>query len=336
MTRVLVTGGTGFIGRHLVERLVKRGDRVRCLIRRPFQQGFFDPLDVDCVRGDVLVPKSLGPALQDVDVVYHLAGRTLVLSPQEYVANGQGSRALAQACAGLTNPPVVVYVSSLAAAGPAADDRSLTEASLPRPVSAYGRSKLEGEQQFRAVADTVPVTIIRPPSVFGPWDANTLWLFRTVRWHVNFVPGRSASRLSWIYVSDLVEALLLAAERGMRLVRTESGPESERGIYFAALDEWPTLAEVGALAAQALDCRLWHTFHMPGPVCQLYARCNDVLARLIRRPILLSHDKITEGLAGSWLCSAEKAKRELGFVCRIGLAEGFRRTAAWYRDQGWL
>jgi nucleoside-diphosphate-sugar epimerase len=103
-----------------------------------------------------------------------------------------------------------------------------------------------------------------------------------------------------------------------------------------ALDEWPTLAAVGALAAQALHCRLWRTFPVPGPVCRFYGRCNDVLARLRRRPMLLSLDKMTEGLAGSWLCTADKAKRELGFLCQTGLAEGFRRTAAWYRAQGWL
>jgi nucleoside-diphosphate-sugar epimerase len=292
---------------------------------------------VEYVVGDVLEPESLGAPLRGVDVVYHLAGGTAVASPREFArGNDTGNRQVAQACARRSFPPTVVYVSSLAAAGPTSADRPLRESDPPAPVSEYGRTKLQGEQHFRAVADRVPVTVVRPPSVFGPWDRHTLRLFRTVKGHVNFVPGGRDVRLSWIYVEDLVEALLLAAERGQRLLPVEQGPERGRGIYFVALDERPTLAEVGRLAADTLHKRLWHTFYVPGPICRFFAQANTLLACLTRRPILLSADKLREGLAGSWLCVADKARQELGFRCRVGLAEGFRRTVDWYKAKGWL
>ena len=332
MSHALVTGGTGFIGRHLVERLLQRGDRVRCLVRRLPQPTI---AAVEYVLGDILVPASLGPALANVEVVYHLAGATLVCSTDEYFAgNGQGNAHVAAACADVSAPPVVVYVSSLAAVGPALNGQPLTEAAPPAPVSAYGQSKLEGERHFRAVAGRVPITIIRPPSVFGPGDPHTLVLFRTVHRGFHFVPGWNDIHMSWIYVEDLVEALILAAEHGRRLPADDGEPGE--GIYFAALEEWPNLAEVGRLAADALGRKLWHTFHVPGPLCRFFGHCNDVISRISRRPLLLSSDKMREGLAGPWLCTAEKARRELGFACSVGLAEGFRRTVKWYEAQGWL
>jgi nucleoside-diphosphate-sugar epimerase len=337
MAHVLVTGSTGFIGRNLVERLVARGDAVRCLIRKPTQHGFLGSLRVEYIGGNILAPESLALALQGVEVVYHLAGATEVVSPREYaLGNITGNCNIAQACAGVSRPPTVVYVSSLAAAGPALAGRPLRESDPPAPVSEYGRTKLQGEHRFRAVADRVAVTVVRPPSVFGPWDFHTLRLFRAVRWRINCVPGGRDIRLSWVYVGDLVAALILAAERGARLRPVEQGPDDEQGIYYAALDEQPTLAEVGRLAASALQMQLWHTFYVPGPILRLFARVNTLRAWITRRPILLSSDKIQEGLAGSWLCAADKAKQELGFTCRMGLVEGFERTAAWYRANGLL
>jgi nucleoside-diphosphate-sugar epimerase len=171
--------------------------------------------------------------------------------------------------------------------------------------------------------------------VVGPWDGHTLVLFRAVCWRVNFVPGWRDLRMSWVYVGDLVEALVVAAERGRRLLPDE-GAERGRGTYFVALDEHTTFEEAGRLAARALGKSLWHTFHVPRPLLRLVAGANGLRARLTRRPILLTADKLAEGLAGPWLCSGGKARQELGVECRVGLAEGLERAAAWYRANGWL
>jgi nucleoside-diphosphate-sugar epimerase len=148
------------------------------------------------------------------------------------------------------------------------------------------------------------------------------------------VPGTRVFRLSWIYVGDLVEAILLAAERGQRLAHDPSG--TGQGLYFVSLDEHPTMAEAAELAAAVQGRPRPRTFHIPLFLCWLSAYFNELRTRLTGRLFLVNPDKFREALAGSWICSPAKAKRELGFTCRTDLAAGFRLTSQWYLDQGWL
>lgn len=337
MARVFVTGGTGFIGRNLVQRLVERGDQVTCLLYGVVVSGFFDPLPVNYVRGDILTDGLLEPVLAEVDVVYHVAGAPLALRPSDYERiNGEGTRLLAQACARQARPPVVVLVSSMAVGGPAHQKRTLTEGDAPAPVSAYGRSKLAAERHLCAVADRVPTSVVRPPLVFGPFDHHTIWLFQTVWFGFNFIPGRRESLFCWLHVADLVEGLILAAERGRRLPPQGIDAPAGQGIYYMLMDDMHTLAEAAHTAAKAMNRRLRLLVNLPDGVCHFVGRVNDVFCRITGRPNLMVSDKITEGTAGSWMFSADKAKRELGFRCRIGFHEGFQRLADWYRKHDWL
>src|SRR5260370_32338407 len=168
MARTLVTGATGFIGRHVVRRLLQRGDQVKCLVRGQSTNGLASS-EVELVFGDMTRPESLPAAVRGVDLVYHVAGATQVHTPGTYArVNSAGTRHLAQACARLLTPPKVVYVSSLAAAGPSLPDSPRREGQPPAPVSAYGRSKLAAEDHLKEVASFLPITIVRPPCVIGP------------------------------------------------------------------------------------------------------------------------------------------------------------------------
>jgi nucleoside-diphosphate-sugar epimerase len=337
MPRVLVTGGTGFIGRHLVRRLAAEGHQIRCLIRRPELPDFLAPLAVECVGGDVTLPDTLAPALRGIEIVFHLAGATLPVKRHAYrEANAEGTRHLAEACARLTSPPVVVFLSSLAAAGPSPDNHAVTEEDPPRPISAYGRSKLAAECNLLALSDRLPITVLRPPSVIGPGDPFVVRMFRLARRGLNLIPGLRTFRTSWIYIDDLLEALLLAARSGQRLAPGADGRCRAQGLYYVAVDEQPTVTEVAELAASVQGRHRVHTIHVPALVCRLAAAFNDVRTRLIGRTYWLNLDKIGEALAGSWICTTDKTKRELGFSCRTDLRTGFELTVQWYREQGWL
>jgi nucleoside-diphosphate-sugar epimerase len=332
MARVLVTGATGFIGKHLVDFLVQRGDQVRCLARKPTAR--FRGATI--VHGDITVPESLDAAVTGVDIVYHLAGATVVSALNHYRAiNTLGTHNLGEACARLTSPPVLVYLSSLAAAGPSPECEPRTEETLLAPVSAYGRSKLMGERRLRRLAGRLPVTIVRPPSVFGPGDHNTLALFQTVRWGVHFIPGSPRQQLAFLYVADLIEALPQAAFIGERLDSTASVDDAQ-GCYYLAMDEQPTFAELGTLAGQVMRRPKVRLVTVPLWIGKTLGRVNDFVARVTGVPLMLTSDKMREALAGSWTCRSDKAKRQLNFSCWTGLRDGFEKTVAWYRQHGWL
>lgn len=328
MAKVLVTGGTGFIGKSLIEALLARGDRVRCLVRSSHRSL---PRGVEPVYGDITQPFSLDDALVGIDVVYHLAGATLVRHPLEYRrVNAQGTRNLADACAAQTNPPVVVYLSSQAAAGPAPPDRPRVETDPPAPVSKYGRSKLAGEYGLARWSDRVPVTVLRAAGTVGPGDPNFVRLFLAARAGLNGVPGSTLVRLAMVHVDDLVRHLLVAAEKGERLSRDLS-----RGTYFVAMEEHPSLDELGHLAGELVGRKV-RTVGLPHWFCWLWTSGVEMWVSISGKPRLLTTDKIREAVAGSWVCSTEKARRELGIRCEVSVKDAVARTYDWYRRHGWL
>jgi nucleoside-diphosphate-sugar epimerase len=255
--------------------------------------------------------------------------------------NAGGVETVAAACADRAVPPVLVVVSSLAAAGPCAASRARVEGDDPAPVSNYGRSKLAGEQAVAKYAGVVPTTIVRPPVVFGPGDRAVLEVFRPIaRWGFHVVPGWRGGgvrdkRLSLIYIDDLVEGVLLAAGKGERLCEPSLRAQG-RGIYFIAGDDQPTYSDLGRAIATALGRRPPGIIRVPSPLLRLMGIGGEVMALLRRRPGWISQDKVIEALAGSWTCSPAKARTQLGWSPAAGLVDRLRQTTQWYRQAGWL
>ncbi|MCB1134620.1 MAG: NAD-dependent epimerase/dehydratase family protein, partial [Verrucomicrobiae bacterium] len=167
--------------------------------------------------------------------VFHLAGRTKALDAAEFHRdNAAGVQIVAETCAAQDPPPVLVMTSSLAAGGAGTFKSPRREDDPPAPVSHYGRSKLAGERAAAEFADRVPITVIRPPIVFGPGDKATLQMFRGMRmFPVHPTPGFTKWPVSLVYAGDLCAALTQAAVRGERLPApgaTDAAPG--QGVYY--------------------------------------------------------------------------------------------------------
>jgi nucleoside-diphosphate-sugar epimerase len=338
MSRALVTGASGFVGSNLARHLGKQGWDVRCLVRPTSKTGPLESLGVELVRGSLHNHDDLTAAIEGADVVFHLAGRTVAHRPVDFMHdNVEGTRSVAAACAAQPHPPVMVFVSSLAAGGPGTFAAPRREADPPAPVSAYGRSKLAAEEAAIAAAPNVPLSIMRPPMVFGQADRASWQLFRQLRYFpIHMSPGLRRFPVSVVHVSDLCDALLRVAERG---VRVPAGEASKRlpgaGRYYVAADRAITYSEFGRLAARAAG---WKVAPIPSPKTFFWVAgsLGVVVGRLRRRPSIINWDKVRETMAKGWICSDEKIRTTLGYAPAASLEERFAETVAWYRAHAWL
>lgn len=322
---VLVTGGTGFIGSHLVEALLARGDRVRCLVRSRSALRWLEGLPVELVEGSIEDPASCRAGVEGVDLVHHVAGLIAADEAGFMRANAEGTRNVLAACL-QESPNVrrVVVVTSQAAAGPSLDGVAVTEARPPRPISAYGRSKAEAERIASAFMDRLPVTIIRPPVVYGARDTAVLPYIKMIDWRVQPFVGRGKS-LSIVYVKDLVEGLLVAAEHPRAVGRT----------YFLCNDRPCTWEELGDAAKKALGHGAV-SLRVPEGLVRAAASIVEDVSKFLGKQSLFNRDKAGEVCQPSWVCDPGLAARELGFRCRTSIETGFQETVAWYRKAGWL
>ncbi|HBP21855.1 MAG TPA: hypothetical protein DEA08_29235 [Planctomycetes bacterium] len=321
----LVTGATGFIGGHLVDGLLAAGRPVRALVRSPGRAQHLAERGVELVEGNLADTDSLRRGCEGVGEVYHLAAMLRAPWRSDFAeVNALGCGNVAAACAAQPEPPAMILVSSLAAAGPGPAARD--ERAPARPVSRYGAAKLAGE---RAAAEhELPLTIVRPPMVLGPGDRASLRLFRMVSRGNVVAPGRAP--LALVDVRDLCALLIAAGERGERV-----GGSPGAGVYYAAYPEAFTLAELGQQIAAALGRRAPRAWRIPLALTWLAAGGGELFGRLRDQPTLLNLDKARELAGGAWCCSVTKAEEQLGFA-HAPLEQRLRETVDWYRAEGWL
>jgi len=320
----LVTGATGFVGSHLAEHLVARGYQVLCLIRKESNLRWLRHLPVEYVRGDVEAA-DLREVVRRVDYVYHAAGLTRALDPRQYhEVNAEGCRRMLEVCREAPRLRRFLLVSSLAAVGPCREGKILTEDAPPNPITPYGRSKLAAEEIAAQFMASVPVTVVRPPTIYGPRDENSLLLFRLVR---RGVRPRFLVRAehSVVHVADLVEGAIRAAESVVAAGRT----------YFIADPQSYQLNELVDAVVEALGVRAREVPISP-TVLRLGARLAELGARAVGAPTIFDRYKVEEMLQERWVCDVSRAREELGFEAGVSLAVGVRETARWYYEAGWL
>jgi nucleoside-diphosphate-sugar epimerase len=309
--RVAITGATGFIGPHVVRRLCADW-QVRILARRavdPAQIG----ADVEVVRGDLDDRGSLQHLLDGAQAVVHVAGLIKARTRQEFFrANAESVGRLAEIAAAAPAPPRFVLMSSLAAREP--------------NLSAYAASKRSGEAALSAAGGALPWTILRPPAVYGPGDAATLFFFRCVRYGIGPVVGSERARFSLIYVEDLARAVgaLLADDRTAGLVAEID--DGHGGYGWREMTE--TAAE--AFAGHARIVRI------PRAIAYGVGLLNQALAWLPGYTPMLTPGKVRELYHSDWVCDPRPIMTRTVWRPEVPLRQGFASTIAWYRQQGWL
>lgn len=318
---ILITGGTGFIGGYLVEKLSVSGEPVRCLVRpRKVMPQF--PAGVETARGDLTSGDGVEEALRGVTTVIHLAGVTKALASADYYTGNAGATTtLARALAG--RGIRFVHVSSLAAAGPGADGAPATEDAAPKPVSHYGKSKWEAEQAVRALAPDA--VIVRPAVVYGPRDKDVFQVLKAIS---RGLMTRMAGEERWfsaIYVEDLADGLLAAARN----------PQAAGRTYFLAHPKPVSWSEFHKAAARIMG-RDPLVVPVPAALALTVGYAAEVWSRITGKPGIVSRDKVVEAQCRWWTCDTRRAAAELGFEAPTPLDAGLARTLAWYKEAGWL
>jgi dihydroflavonol-4-reductase len=325
-----VTGGTGFVGSHLVEELLRRGFEVRTLVRK--EPKWLERLPVSLVRGDLFDEAALRAGMAGADLIFHVAGLTRARTQEELDrANVDGTvNVLAAAREAAPDVQRVVVTSSLAAVGPSPVEdgvpRAVTEADPLRPISQYGISKARMEEIIRERFEDLPLVIARPPAVYGPREADIYTIIRTAAKQRLFpiVSNGGHQSLSLVHVRDLVAGLAEAAEAEGTAGRT----------YFLGSEEAYAWDEVRDVVLKALGVRALK-LNVPPALVTPVGTVVELAGRLVGTYPALNREKAREARE-AWICSVDRARADFGYRQRVGLREGMEGTIAWYRAEGWL
>jgi nucleoside-diphosphate-sugar epimerase len=322
--RVLVTGATGFIGRHLCRRLAERGDDVVALVRSRKKAAAL-PAGIELMEGDLSLFADPELQLPPFDVVIHLAGVVAADVPEQYEAINYGAVQDLVGCLSRQSwkPRRMLFASSLAAGGPTDRDRPLTELDPLRPIDPYGDAKARAEEVVRGAP--FPTTSFRPCVVLGPEDEASITLFRAARAGFGFRVAGEPQQLSFIDVRDLVDAIVLMAD--------DTRPGSY--CYYAS---HPAPTDVGTLWEGLSTAVGRNVVVLPVPSWALYVamRVATASAELLRFKNQLDDKQYRQMVAPAFVCSSARLHEDLGWDAKHDLGDCLAHAAEGCRAAGML
>lgn len=327
--KILVTGATGFIGSHLVDHLIDQGYDVRATIRKTSNLQWLKDKKIELVETNLNSLEEATKAVKDVDYIYHIAGLVAAKNYREFLkANRDATETLLKACEKANSTlQRFVLVSSQTVAGPSSSlENPQTEDDIPTPITSYGKSKLEGEKVAISFMDKLPITIVRPPAVYGPRDTAIKDIFKIANKGIAPLIGFEDKFVSLIYVKDLVQGIVLAGESNI----------SEGQIYFITSHQFYTWNEIMDTMKIALDRKRLIKIRIPNTLVLAIAGISDLMGRFSNKPPVFNYEKGIDFVQKYWICSPEKARRDLDFVSEISLEDGLTETAEWYKFMKWI
>ena len=324
---VVVTGGTGFVGSHLVDLLLKKNLTVRCIVRKSSSLKWLEGKDVEIIDCGLFDKEGLYDVLRDADYLYHVAG--VVRSKTKkgfYTGNVETTKNLLEVISE-SNKKIkrVVIVSSLTAVGPAQDGIPVNEVTEPNPITTYGKSKLAEEKLAQEFMDKIPITICRAPAIYGEREADIYAMFKGVQKGIMTLVGFNNKKLSLIHGRDFVNGLYLAS----------MSEKTKNQTYFISSEEiydWNTVSDSmeKAIGKKALRLKIPHSIiYVVGGVSHLANYFSS-------KPATFNLEKAKDFVQESWTCDTSKAKQDFGYSQQISLEDGMKSTVDWYREHKWL
>ena len=328
--KILITGASGFIGSFIVEEALRQGFETWAAVRRSSSREYLQDERIHFIELNLSSKEQLVEQLrgQEFDYVVHAAGVTKCLDKRDFHRiNTEGTKNLVLALQELQMPlKRFVFVSSLSIFGAIKEQQpydEIRETDTPRPNTAYGRSKLEAEQ-FLATT-TLPYIILRPTGVYGPREKDYFIMAKSIKQHSDFAVGYKRQDITFVYVSDVVQAVFLALEKG------QTGRK-----YFLSDGQVYQSTTFSDLIHEELGRPWWIRITAPVWVLRVVTFFGEYVGRMTSKVTALNNDKYNILKQRNWRCDIEPAIRELGYHPEVDLKEGVRRSIQWYKENGWL
>jgi dihydroflavonol-4-reductase len=323
----VVTGGTGFVGSHLVDHLLDKGYEVRCITRKSSDLKWLKDKDVKIFDCGLYNKEALREIIRDADYVYHVAGVVKSKTKEGYFrGNVDTTRTLIEATLeSNSNLKRFLVVSSQTVTGPSLDGKPVNEETDCRPITTYGKSKLEEEKLVLSFKDKLPITICRAPAVYGERDTEIFIYFKTFSKGLTTTIGFNEKKLSLIHVLDLVNGFYLAA----------TNEKSKSQIYFISSEEFYTWPQINNITSKIIGKKPI-VIKVPHFLVYTIAAVAQFAAMFSSKPATLNIEKAKDITQQYWICDTSKAVRELGYRQNISIEEGIKRTIEWYKKMNWI
>jgi nucleoside-diphosphate-sugar epimerase len=330
--KILITGASGFIGSFIVEEALKQGFETWAAVRKSSSKEYLQDERIHFIELNLSSKAQLIEQLRphQFDYVVHAAGVTKCLNKADFRRiNTEGTKNLVDALLDLQMPlKRFVFLSSLSVFGAIKEQLpydEIREDDTPKPNTEYGRSKLEAEKYIDSIGSRLPYTILRPTGVYGPREKDYFMMAKSIKQHIDFAVGYQRQDITFVYVTDVVQAVFLALEKG------ETGRK-----YFLSDGQVYQSTTFSDLIHEELGRPWWLRITAPVWVLRVVTFFGEYIGHMTGKVTALNNDKYNILRQRNWRCDIEPARRELGFEPKVQLKEGVKTTIRWYKDHKWL
>ena len=330
--KILITGASGFIGSFIVEEALKQGFETWAAIRKSSSKEYLQDERIHIIELNLSSKAQLIEQLRphQFDYVVHAAGVTKCLNKADFRRiNTEGTKNLVDALLDLQMPlKRFVFLSSLSVFGAIKEQLpydEIREDDTPKPNTEYGRSKLEAERYIDSIGSRLPYIILRPTGVYGPREKDYFMMAKSIKQHIDFAVGYQRQDITFVYVTDVVQAVFLALEKG------KTGRK-----YFLSDGQVYQSTTFSDLIHEELGRPWWLRITAPVWVLRVVTFFGEYIGHMTGKVTALNNDKYNILRQRNWRCDIEPTRHELGFEPKVQLKEGVKTTIQWYKDHKWL